>query len=208
MFPLCQAKKLSHSFLLLHNSVSIFLFITRAQRAKILTIKPRWYWWLLSSHSVMSDSLRPHGLQHTRLPCPSPSPGACSNSCPLSGWCHPTILSSVVPFYRTMALISHTSKVILKNLQARLQQYMNQELPDVQDGFRKGRGTRDQIANICWIINKARKSQKNIFFCFIDYAKAFVCVYHKKLWKILTELRIPDHLIRLLWNMYTGQKAS
>ena len=85
---------------------------------------------------------------------------------------------------------------------------MNQELPDVQDGFRKGRGTRDQIANICWIINKARKSQKNIFFCFIDYAKAFVCVYHKKLWKILNEMGIPDHLTCLLRNLYAGQEAT
>ena len=85
--------------------------------------------------------------------------------------------------YCTIALISHTSKVMLKILQARLQQYMNQELPDVQDGFRKGRGTRDQIANICWIIEKARVPE-SIYFCFIDYAKAFDCVDHNKLWKI------------------------
>ena len=87
--------------------------------------------------------------------------------------------------YSTIALISHTSKVMLKILQARLQQYVNRELPDVQAGFRKGSGTRDQIANICWIIKKAREFQKNIYFCFIDYAKAFDCVDHKKLWKIL-----------------------
>ena len=84
-----------------------------------------------------------------------------------------------------IALISHTSKVMFKILQARLQQYMNHELPDVQAGFRKGRGTRDQIANICWIMEKAREFQKNIYFCFIDYAKAFDCVDHNKLWKIL-----------------------
>ena len=85
----------------------------------------------------------------------------------------------------TIALISHTSKVMLKIVQARLQQYVNRELPDVQAGFRKGRGTRDQIANICWIMEKAREFQKSIYFCFIDYAKAFDCVDHNKLWKIL-----------------------
>jgi len=94
----------------------------------------------------------------------------------------------------TIALISHASKVMLKILQARLQQYVNRELPDVQAGFRKGRGTRDQIANICWIIEKAVELQKNIYFCFIDYAKAFDCVDHNKLWKILKEMGIPDHL--------------
>ena len=86
------------------------------------------------------------------------------------------------------------SKVMLKNFQARLQQYMNRELPDVQAGFRKGRGNRDQIANICWIMEKAREFQKNIYFCFIDYAKAFDCVDHNKPWKILQEMGIPDHL--------------
>ena len=91
-------------------------------------------------------------------------------------------------------------------LQARLQQY--RELPDVQTGFRKGRGTRDQIANICWIIKKAREFQKNIYFCFIDYAKAFDCVDHNKLWKILKEMGIPDHLTCLLRNLYAGQKAT
>ena len=89
--------------------------------------------------------------------------------------------------YRTIALISHASKVMLKILQARLQQYVNRELPDVQAGFRKGRGTRDQIANICWITEKAREFQKNIYFCFIDYAKAFDFMDHNKLWKILRE---------------------
>ena len=94
--------------------------------------------------------------------------------------------------YCTIALISHASKVMLKILQARLQQYVNRELPDIQAGFRKGRGTRDQIANIRWIIE--REFQKNIYFCFIDYAKAFDCVDHNKLWKILRQMGIPDHL--------------
>ena len=93
---------------------------------------------------------------------------------------------------------------MLKILQARLQQYVNHELSDVQAGFRKGRGTRDQIANICWIIKKAREFQKNIF-CFIDYIKAFDCVDHNKLWKILKEMGIPDHLTCLLRNLYAGQ---
>ena len=104
--------------------------------------------------------------------------------------------------------ISHASKVMLKTLQARLQQYVNRELPDVQAGFRKGRGTRDQIANICWIMEKARQFQKNIYFCFIDYAKAFDCVDHNKLWKILQEVGIPDHLTCLLRNLYAGQEAT
>ena len=97
---------------------------------------------------------------------------------------------------------------MLKILQARLKQYMNSELPDVQAGFRKGRGTRDQIANICWIIEKAREFQKNIYFCFIDYAKAFDCVDHNKLWKILKEMSIPDHLTCLLRNLFAGQEAT
>ena len=101
----------------------------------------------------------------------------------------------------------HTSKVMLKILQARLPQYVNWELPDVQAGFRKDRGTRDQIVNICWIIEKTREFQKNICFCFIDYAKAFDCVDHKKLQKILREMGIPDHLICLLRNLYEGQEA-
>ena len=110
--------------------------------------------------------------------------------------------------YLTIALISHTSKVMLKILQAKLQQYVNHELPDVQADFRKGRGTRDQIANIRWIIEKARELQKNIYFSFIDCAKAFDCVAHNKLWKILKEMGIPDHLTCLLRNLYTGQEAS
>ena len=97
---------------------------------------------------------------------------------------------------------------MLKILQVRLQQYGNRELPDVQAGFRKGRGTRDQIANICWIMGKARELQKNIYFCFIDYAKAYDCVDHNKLWKILEEMGIPDHLTCLLRNLYGGQEAT
>ena len=107
--------------------------------------------------------------------------------------------------YCTITLISHASKVILKILQVRLQQYMNQELTYVQTRFRKGRGTRDQIANICWIIEKSRQFQKNNYFCFIDYAKAFDCVDHHKLWKILQESGIPNHLTCLLRNLYAGQ---
>ena len=97
---------------------------------------------------------------------------------------------------------------MLKILQARLQQYVNCELPDVQTGFRKGKGTRDQIANICWIIEKAREFQKNIYLCFIDYIKAFDCMDHNKLWKILQEMEIPDHLTCLLRNLYAGQEAT
>ena len=118
-----------------------------------------------------------------------PSPKECSN-------------------YHTIALISHTSKVMLKILQARLRQYVNCELPHVQAGFRKGRGTRDQIANIYWIIKKARALQKNIYFCFIDYVKAFDCVDHNKLWRILKEMGIPDYLTSLLRNLYAGQEAT
>ena len=97
---------------------------------------------------------------------------------------------------------------MLKILQVRLQQYMNRELPDVQVGFRKGRGTRDQIANICWIVEKATEFQKNICFCFIDYAKDFGCVDHNKLWKILKEMGISEHLTCLLRNLYAGQEAT
>ena len=103
--------------------------------------------------------------------------------------------------YHTTALISHASKAVLKILQARLQQHVSQEIPDVQAAFREGRGTRDQIANICRIKEKAREFQKNIYFCFIDYAKAFDCVDHSKLWKILQEMGIPDHLTCLLRNL-------
>ena len=110
--------------------------------------------------------------------------------------------------YRTIALISHASKVMLKILQARLQQYVNCELPDVQAGFRKSRRTKDKIANIRWLIEKVREFQKNIYFCFIDYAKAFDCVDHNKLWKILKEMGIPDHLTCLLRKLYAGQEAT
>ena len=102
----------------------------------------------------------------------------------------------------------HATKVMLKILQARLKQYVNSELPDVQAGFRKGRGTRDQIANIRWIIEKAREFHKNIYSCFIDYTKAFDCVDHNKLWKIPKEMGIPDHLTCLLRNLYAGQEAT
>ena len=110
--------------------------------------------------------------------------------------------------YHTIKLISHASKVMFKILQASLQQYVNHEVPDVQAGFRKGRGSRDQIANICWIMGKAKEFQKNIYFCSFDYAKAFDCVDHNKLWKILKELGILDHLTYLLRNLYVGQERT
>ena len=110
------------------------------------------------------------------------------------------------PNYHTITLISHASKIMLKFLQARLQQYMNHELPDVKAGFRKGRGTRHKIANICWTIEKAREFQKNIYFFLIDYAKAFVWITINC--KILKEMGIPDHLTCLLRNLYTGQEAT
>ena len=110
--------------------------------------------------------------------------------------------------YCTIALISHASKVMLKILQARLQQYVNHELPDVQAGFRKRRETRDQIANICWITEKARQFQKNMYFCFTEYAKAFDFVDHNKLWNILREMGIPDHLTCILRNLCAGQEAT
>ena len=119
------------------------------------------------------------------------------------------VIYSLFPLpFLILVLGSHTSKVMLKIFQARLQQYMNRELSDVQAGFRKGRGTRDQIANIHWITEKARKFQKNIYFCFIDCSKAFDCVDHNKLWKILKEIGIPDHLTCLLRNLYAGQEAT
>ena len=108
----------------------------------------------------------------------------------------------------TVAPISQASQIMLKILQARLQQYVNYKLPDVQGGFRKGRGTRDQIVNIRWIIKRARDFQKNIYFFFIDYAKGFDCVDHNKLWKILQEMGIPDHFTCLLKNLYAGQEAT
>ena len=110
--------------------------------------------------------------------------------------------------YQTITLISHASKVMLKIFQARLQEYVNWELPDVQVGFGKGRGTRDQIANIHWIIEKAREFQKSIYFHFIDCAKAFNCVDHNKLWRLLQEMGIPDHLTCLLKNLYADQEAT
>ena len=110
--------------------------------------------------------------------------------------------------YCTVTLISHTSRVMLKILQARLQQYVNCELPDVQAEFRKGKVTRDKIAKICWIVEKAREFRKNIYFCFIDYAKAFDCMDHHRLWKILKEMGILDHLTWLLRNLYAGQEAT
>ena len=99
-------------------------------------------------------------------------------------------------------------QIMLKILQARLQQYMNCEPPDVQARFRSGRGTRNKIVNILWIIEKAREFQKNIYFCFVDYAKAFDCVHHNKLWKILKEMEMPDHLTYLLRSLYTGQEST
>ena len=107
-----------------------------------------------------------------------------------------------------ISLISHAGKVMLKIHLARFQQHVNRELPDVQAGFRKGRGTRDQIANICWITEKAREFQKNIYFYFIHYAKDFHCVDHNKLWEILTEMGIPDHLICFLRKLYADQQAT
>ena len=110
--------------------------------------------------------------------------------------------------YCTVAFISHASEVMLNILQASLQQYMNGELPDIQAGFRKSRGTRDQITNTHWSIEKAKEFQKNIYFCFTDYAKAFDCMDHNKLWKILKEMGIPDHLTCLLRTLYADQEAT
>ena len=108
----------------------------------------------------------------------------------------------------TLMFTFHFSKVILKILQAGLQQYMNQELPDVQAGFRKDRGTRDQIVKICWIIEKAKEFHKNIYFSSINYMKAFACVEHSKLWKVFKEMGISDNLMYLLRNLYAGQEAA
>ena len=110
--------------------------------------------------------------------------------------------------HQTITLISHASKVMLKILHANLQYYANQELPHVQAGFRKGRGTRDKIANIRCIIEKARELQKNVYLCFINYTKAFDCVYHTKCGKLFKEMEIPDHFTCLLRNLYEGQEAS
>ena len=110
--------------------------------------------------------------------------------------------------YCAIALISHNSKLMLKILQARYQLYVNQELPDIKAGYKKGRGTRVQIANICWIIEKAKEFQKNFYFSFIDYIKAFDCVDYNKLWKILKEMGISDHISCLLQNLYAGQETT
>ena len=128
--------------------------------------------------------------------------------CSLPGSSVHGIFQARVLEWGAIALVSHTSKVMLKILQARLQQYMNCELPDVQARFRKGRGTRYQIANIFWIMEKAREFQKNIYFCSLDYTKAFDCVDHNKLWRILKEMGKPDHLTCLLRNLYAGQEAT
>ena len=120
---------------------------------------------------------------------------------------HSSILAWRIPWMEEPGGLQ-SNKVMLKILQARLQQYMNRELPDVQAGFGKGRGTRDQIANIRWIMEKEREFQKNIYFCFIDYAKAFDCVDHNKLWKLLREMGIPDHLSCLLRNLYARQEVT
>ena len=110
--------------------------------------------------------------------------------------------------YRKVILISQASKVILKILQARLKQYVNHELPDFQAGFRKSKGTRDELANIHWITEKTREFQNNVYFCFVDYTKAFDCVDHNKLWKIMKEMGIPHHLSCLLRDLYAGQEAT
>ena len=127
----------------------------------------------------------------------------CSKLLPLIFSFH---LCSIFEVYLRFLHFEKITLVILKILQARLQQYVNQELPGVQAGFRKGRGTSDQITNIRWIIEK--EFQKNIYFCIIDYAKAFDCVNHNTLWKILQEMGIPDHLTCLLRNLYAGQEAT
>ena len=182
----------------------------------------------------MSNSLQDHGLQHTRLPCPSPTPKACLNSCPLSQWICPTVSSSVIPFSSCLqyfpasgsfpmsgllirwpkswclnhkiVLISHDCKSMLKILQTRLQQYVNWEIPDVKVGFKKRRGTRNLIANIHWIIEKAREFQKNIYFSLINYHQSlWLCVNFKE---ILEEMEIPDYLNCLLRNLHAGQEAT
>ena len=138
----------------------------------------------------LENSVVGTGLENVLIPIPKKGKAKeCSNYC-------------------TNALISYASKVMLKILQARLQQYVNRELPDVQAGFRKDRGTREQIATIHWIIEKVKEFQKSIYFCFIDYTKAFDCVDHHKVWEILKEMGIPDHLPCLLINLYASQEAT
>ena len=162
----------------------------------------------------MSDSLIPHGLEHSRAPCPSPTPGVYSNSRPLSWWCHPTISSSVIPFSSRLQSF--------QILQAKVQQYVNHELPDIQAGFRKGRETRDQIANICWIIKKAREFQKNIYFCFIDYTKTLTvwittnCGKFLKRWKYQTTwpaswdicMQVRKQQLEMDMEQQTGSKSG
>ena len=158
------------------------IFPTQGSNPSLLHCRWILYHWVIRHHFIVGNreenSASAQRILHPPMVIPIPkkgNPKECSNYC-------------------TIALISHTSKVMLKILQARFQQYMNLEILDVQVGFRKGRRTRDQIANICWIIEKAREFQKNMCFCFIDYAKAFDCVDHNKLWKILKEIGIPEHL--------------
>ena len=149
------------------------------------------FWWELCNFNILYYQPWPQDWKRSVF-IPIPKKGEakeCSNYC-------------------TIALISHASKVMLKILQARLQQYVNQELPDVQAGFRKGRKNRDQSPNIRWIIEKAREFQVNIYSCFIDYAKDFGCMDQNKLWKILKEMGIPDHLTCLLRNLYAGKEAT
>jgi len=141
--------------------------------------------------AISENSTVATGRENISFPS-SPKEKQCQRMCKLTHNCTPLTFS----------------KIILKIFQARLQQSVNHEFPDIQAGFWKDRGTRDQIANICWIIDKAREFQKNIYFCFIDYAKAFDCVDHRKQWKILKEMGIPDHLICLLRNLYAGQEST
>ena len=159
------------------------IFSTQGLNPGILQCKQILYY--LSNQGKFENSAGATGLEKVK----KGNPKECSN-------------------YRTIALISHASKVMIKILQARLQQYVNLEVPDVQAGYRKGRGIRDQIANIRWIIEKAKEFEKSIYFCLIDYAKAFDCVDHNKLWKILKEMGIPDHLTCLLRNLYASQEET
>jgi len=146
-------------------------------------------------------------------------PSICQQICKTQQWPQDWKMAVFIPIpkkgnakeysnYHTIVLISHSSNILLKIIQARLQQYVNQRLPDVQAGLRKVRGTRDQIANVRWIIEKASEFQENIYFSFIDYTKAIDCVDQNKLWKILQEMGMPDHLTCLLRNLYAGQEAA
>ena len=184
----------------------IIFFSIEVVKLKSKQKSSKWYWKLCGTHILVMIFLKL--LKETY----ASKFGKCSSG-------HRTENRSVfIPVWKgnakecsnclTIAFILHASKVMHKFLQAMLQQYKNWELPDVQAGFRKGRGTRDQIANICWIIEKAREFQKNIYFCFIHYAKAFDCVDHSKLWNILKEMGIPYHLTCLLRNLYAGQETT